>query len=172
MSIPQNWNFLKPLAPRAVKSSKTCKSFWWLRSGRGAVIHLPFRNEELKRIGHNMRMLLDTKGSVFGSQQWLWFNIWFILKLYYKIWQMLLQNLKSYIITKCDSFITKWESSYKIRPFYHKMRQLLQNLTFTTKCVGANCNKVKLEVTVIRSDIKPTSEMKLTFNQIRICRGW
>ena len=55
-----------------------------------------------------------------------------------------LQNATD-IITKCDSyfiyrmqqrFITKCYSYYKMRRFYYKMRQLLQNATFNTKCDG------------------------------------
>ena len=61
----------------------------------------------------------------------------------------LLQNVTGGI-TKCDSyFITKYDRSllqnatfimrqcdiyYKMRQFYHKMRQLLQTMAFITKC--------------------------------------
>ena len=39
----------------------------------------------------------------------------------------LLQNVSGFFITKCDSY-------YKLRRFYYKMRQLLQNATFITNC--------------------------------------
>ena len=51
---------------------------------------------------------MDTKKSIFLSQQWLGFNIWFIMTLYYK----------------CDRYY------YKMRQLFHnKMRQI-----FITKC--------------------------------------
>ena len=76
----------------------------------GVVIHPPCNNNEgLWGIVNNMRMVLDTQRSGFGSQQWLWFNIWFILTLYYKMWQMLLQNATGLlqnveVIKKCNVY--------------------------------------------------------------------
>ena len=51
---------------------------------------------------------------------------------------MLLQNVtkvitkcvRFFIITKCDNFIVICASYYKMRRFYYKMRQLLQNASF------------------------------------------
>ena len=56
----------------------------------------------------------------------------------------------SYFITKCvrffitkyDSFITKCNSNYKLRQFYYKMRQLLQNAMFITNCDSTKIMKV------------------------------
>ena len=49
--------------------------------------------------------------SFLGVIEWLWFHIWFIMTLYYKMQQTLLQNV-----------------SCKIHQVLHyKMRQLLQN---------------------------------------------
>ena len=46
---------------------------------------LPLKEEELKDIGHSMNMVLDTRKSSFGSQQWLWFHISFITTFYCKM---------------------------------------------------------------------------------------
>ena len=74
----------------------------------------------------------------------------YALSLYLIYYDNLLQNATN-IITKCDSyfitkcgrsllenasvfFITKCDSYYKMRRFYYKVRQLLQNITFITNC--------------------------------------
>ena len=77
------------------------------------------------------------------------FPVWFVMTVYYKMRQILLQNATAILlqnatevyykmhqvfITKCDSFITKCDSYYKYRRFYYKIWQLLQNATFTTNC--------------------------------------
>ena len=54
---------------------------------------------------------------------------------------MLLQNVtkvitkcvRFFIITKCDNFIVICASYYKMRRFYYKMRQLLQNASFMSR---------------------------------------
>ena len=66
------------------------------------------------------------------------FHNWFVMTVYYKMWQILLQNATSILlqnaakvyyklhqvfITKCHSFITKCDSYYKMRRFYYKFRQ-------------------------------------------------
>ena len=43
-------------------------------------------------IRHIMTIILDTKKSNFGTQYWLWFHIWYIMTLYYKMRLILLQN--------------------------------------------------------------------------------
>ena len=80
----------------------------------------------LRDIQHNMSMVLDTR-----------FHIWFIMTVYYKMRQILLQNAiaillhkcdrsllqnapgfllqNAAVIAKCDDFITKCNSNYKIR---------------------------------------------------------
>ena len=86
-------------------------------------------------------MVLDTRKSHFVNQQWLQFHIWFIMTLYYKMRQILLQNETIILlqnvsdcfpqnatvllqiatfITKCVKFTTKGNG-------YCKMRCLLQN---------------------------------------------
>ena len=75
-------------------------------------------------------MVLDTR-----------FHIWFIMTLYYKMRQILLQNTTAIFLQnttevyyKTDSFITKYDSYYELQRFYYKMRQLLQNAMFITNC--------------------------------------
>ena len=67
---------------------------------KGTVIHPPFKKEGLRKIGYSMTMVLHTKKSRFGSQQYLRLQNATVL----------LQNAT--VITKSDS--------------YYKMR-LLQN---------------------------------------------
>ena len=60
----------------------------------------------------------------------------------YKMRQMLLQNeaaiyykmRQKFITKRVRFFITKCDNYYKMRRFYYKMRQLLQNATFITNC--------------------------------------
>ena len=63
---------------------------------RGTVIHPPSKEEGLNDIGYIMRTVLgnkisiDTRKSILEGQQWLRFHVWFIIRLYYKMKQMLL----------------------------------------------------------------------------------
>ena len=68
---------------------------------------------------------------------------------YYKM-QQLLQNAA--LITNCDSFITKCNSSYKLQQFYYKIRQLLQNATFITNCDST------LNITLTRKPVYYTNK--------------
>ena len=111
-------------------------------------IHPHSKIEVPSDIRHKMSIVLDTRKSNFGSQQWLRFHIWFIMTLcckmrhkirqlfYSKIRQKFITKCVSFFITKCDSFNTKFDSYNKMRQFYYKMQQLLQNATFVTKCVS------------------------------------
>ena len=45
-----------------------------------------------------MNMVLDTKKCNSGSREWLWFHICFIMTLYYKMRQILLQNEKTILL--------------------------------------------------------------------------
>ena len=56
----------------------------------------------------------------------------------------LLKKHVRFFITKWDSFMTNCDSYYKMHRIYYKMRQLLKNTSFITKCVGT---KVKVKVT-------------------------
>ena len=64
-----------------------------------------------------MTMVIHKKKSVSRSQEWLWFHIEFILALYYKTRQMLLQNATAILLQNTSGF------------FYSKMWQLLQNVS-------------------------------------------
>ena len=55
----------------------------------GATKHLSFKEIGLRDVGYNMNAALDTRKSIFMSQQWLGVHIWFITTLYYKIPQIL-----------------------------------------------------------------------------------
>ena len=63
--------------------------------------------------------------------------------------QMLLQNATAILLQivievyyKCVRFfITKCDSYYKLRRFYYKMRQVLQNATFITNCDSTHIMK-------------------------------
>ena len=62
-----------------------------------------------------MTMVIHKNKSVSRSQEWLWFHIEFILTLYYKTRQMLLQNAAVILLQNTSQY------------FYSKMWQLLQN---------------------------------------------
>ena len=64
------------------------------------VIQPPFKNEKLRNIGHGMCMSLGTINSFLGSLQWLWFHIWFIMRLYYLMRQILLQNVTAILLQR------------------------------------------------------------------------
>ena len=51
-----------------------------------------------------MRVVLDTKRSIFGSQHWLWFNIWFIMILYYKMRQIF-KNVTAILLQNASGFL-------------------------------------------------------------------
>ena len=124
-------------------SGKNSKLFWSICPRRITKIHPslpspPFSKDEgLKDMGHSMSI----GNLILGVNS--------VTVLYFIRHDSLLQNATdiitkcdSYFITKCDRFfITKYDSFYKIRRFYYKMRQLLQNTatlfqnaTVITKC--------------------------------------
>ena len=61
-----------------------------------------------------MARVLDTKKSNFGTQEWLWLHIWFIMTLYDKVRQMLLENATA-ILFQNATVITKCDVYYKMR---------------------------------------------------------
>ena len=91
-------------------------------------------------------MVLDTRKSNFVNQQWLQFHIWFIMTLYYKMRQILLQNETIVLLQNVSDcfpqnatvFITNSDSYYKMRQIYYERQRLLQNALFITKCVGTD----------------------------------
>ena len=70
-----------------------------------------------------------------GCQLVLRFQMWFIMTVYYKMREILLQNATAILLQNATAilFQNATEIYYKLRQvFYYKMRQLLQNETFTT----------------------------------------
>ena len=72
-------------------------------------------------IGHDMSMVLNTKKSIFRSQQSLQFHFGFILILYYKMRQILLQKASGFLLQN----VTKVYYTLLCQ-FCYKMQQLLQ----------------------------------------------
>ena len=74
-------------------------------------------------------MVLDAKKFNFRSQEWLSLKIRFIMTLYYKMRQILLQNATAILLQNPANVSYKMRQvfSYKMRQFKYKMRQLLQN---------------------------------------------
>ena len=122
----------------------------------------PSKKEGLRDIKYSMTIVLDTNKSNFGSPEWLWFHTWFIMTLYYKIGQILLQSLTAILLQNATKVYYKMSQVfyYKMRQFYYKLPQLLQNAsnfeTFYTKCVGTSTSKTVLDMhsSYSRSEIK------------------
>ena len=78
-------------------SRKNSKPFGSFQSEKRTEIDSSSKDKVLWDIDYKMSMVLDTRKSSFGSQL-LWFHIWFIMTLYYKIRQTLLQNTKAILL--------------------------------------------------------------------------
>ena len=52
-----------------------------------------------------------------------------------------------FYVTECESFIAKCDSYCKMRRFYPKIRQLLKNAKFITKCYLLFSRKERARVT-------------------------
>ena len=119
------------------KSSENSKPLWKLRCERGSVLHPPSNGKGLWDIEHSMSTVLDTG-----------FNNWFIMTLYYKIWQMLLQNgttillqnatnvyflLQNAIVLLHNATVTTNDRNVIVKgDIYYKIRSLLQIATVQT----------------------------------------
>ena len=112
-------------------------------------LHPLSNGKGLRDTKHNMGMVLDTR-----------FHIWFILRVYYKMWQKFIRKCDSYFITKCDrsllqnalgfllqnttvllqnaTVITNCDDFIAKRDSYYKMRRLLQNAS--VQCLPVFCN--------------------------------
>ena len=113
---------------RTQNSSKNPKPFWRLRVGRGSAVHPPSNGEGLRDIWYNMSRILDTR-----------FYIWFIMRLYYKMRQILLQNATEFSYKmRLVFYYNMRQFYYKIQQFHYSMRQLLQNATFIINCDSTN----------------------------------
>ena len=99
------------------------KLFWSMRSGRVTKVHSPSsslsKDERLKNIGRNMSI----RNIIFGANS--------VAVSHLILYDSLLQNATD-IITKCGRRLLQNTSGfdYKMRQFYYKMRQSLQNATF------------------------------------------
>ena len=65
------------------------------------------KNERLRGIEYSISMVLDTKKSVFGSQKWSRFHIWFIMALYYKMRQLFYYKIRQEFIKNASGTATK-----------------------------------------------------------------
>ena len=106
---------------------------WYFVSA--TVIHPPSKKKWLRDIGYSMTTALDTRISNFGSQEWLWFYIWFAMTLitkcdryYYKMRQLFYYKMRQKFIATCvRTFFTKYDSFVTKCDSYYKMWRLLQN---------------------------------------------
>ena len=99
----------------------------------------PSNGEVLRGLQHNMSLVLDTR-----------FYIWFIMTIYYKMWQLFYYKMWQKFITKCQVFY------YKMWQFHYKMWQLLQNVMFVT-----NCNSI-LMLLVYKKTYQEIIQIKIT----------
>ena len=125
-------------------SSKNSKLFLSVRS-QLTVIDLTLQTKgQPMDIEHKMNMAVDIMKFIFESQQLFRIPIWFIMILYYKIRQILLQN-KTFILLKIVKITTKC------------VRFLLQNATVLLQIVGSfkilAKQDIKLHKPVIFSNI-------------------
>ena len=70
-------------------------------------MHRSSKKEGLRDIQYSMTVVLDTKKSNFGSQEWLWFHVWLIMTLYYKIQQILLETVTAILLQNAISQLRK-----------------------------------------------------------------
>ena len=90
-----------------------------------------------RNIGHRMSIALEKKKSNFGNQQCLRFHIWFIMILYYKMRQTLLQNATASLLQNVTTVHYKMYQllCYNMRHLLQNVSILLQNATVVTKYV-------------------------------------
>ena len=65
---------------------------------------------------------------------------WFIMTLYNKMRQILLQNVAAILLQNATKLYYKMRQVfyYKMLQLYYKIQQLLQNVALVTECVGTN----------------------------------
>ena len=65
---------------------------------------------------------------------------WFIMTLYNKMRQILLQNVAAILQQNAAKRYYKMRQVfyYKMLQLYYKMQQLLQNVVLVTECIGTN----------------------------------
>ena len=96
----------------------------------------------LRNIQRTMSMLLDTR-----------FHIWLIMTLYYKMWQILLQNATAILLQNATEVYYKMRQVfyYKMWQFCYKMRQLLQIATVLLQIATVQWVIHKIQIKLIRS---------------------
>ena len=103
------------VSKKVLLTSKSSKSFWRLRIRRRSVVCPPSNEKGLSGIWHCMTLVLDTRFYIL------------IMTLYYKMWQMLLQNATELYhkihqdfwqkkTPKKHNFITKCNICCEMRP--------------------------------------------------------
>ena len=114
----------KKLLVRGPKIKQKFQTALKIAFREGEPIHLP-SNEGLRDIGlgHGMSMVLNTKKYILGCQQSLQFHF-SVMALFKKYGR--------FIITKCDSFITKYDNYTKCEVKAYA-RYFLSNFYFFTK---------------------------------------
>ena len=100
---------------RTQNSTENSKPFLRLRLGRRSVVRPPSNGEGLRDIQNSMSTVLDTR-----------FHIWFIMTVYCKMRQILLQNAKAILLQNATEVYNKIRQVfyYKMELFYYRMRQL------------------------------------------------
>ena len=101
-------------------SGQNSKPFWRLRVGKGSFVHHPSNGEGLRDIQHSISRILDKN-----------FYVWFIMTLYCKTRQILLQIATAILLQNASGFllqnaavITKCDIYYKLRQYTHLLFHL------------------------------------------------
>ena len=71
---------------------------------------------------------------------------------YYKMRQKFITKCVKFFIKKCYSFITKCDGYYKMRQFYHKLRQLFLYIEFQRSFTQATMNNSGIEGSMIENN--------------------
>ena len=110
---------------RSQISSKNSKRFWSFHLKRATEVNLPFKDEGQGTSYYTQGNLTLSVNTDFGNK----FG-WFIKILYYKMWQILLQNATSNLSRNATKVYYKMHQIvyHKMQQFYYKFRQLLQNV--------------------------------------------
>ena len=109
-------------------------------------------------------MVLDTNQLNFGGQEWLQFHIWFIMTLYYKIRQILLQNATTILLQNVSSFLLQNAK------FHYKIRQLLQNALILLQ-IATVVTKYDVHYKIRRYTLKRVSFEKLKISNVNQCQS-
>ena len=127
---------------RRQASSENSQAFWSFLQGIATEVHLRPKDKLPRDIGNSITITLDTRDSNFKNQQWFRFHICPIMILYYKIWQILLQNAATILLQNAKKLYCKTRQVfyYKMWQFYYNLRQLLQNVSILLQNATAITN--------------------------------